>query len=73
MDTARSSGCGPRAGGAGSAGMEDSHHGQSRGTKTYVYNWTSSGWSTLWISTAPSSSSYVGNSKNDKADSLTVC
>ena len=49
------------------------HNNQSRGTKTYVYNWTSSGWSTLWISTAPSSSSYVGNSKNDKADSLTVC
>lgn len=49
------------------------HNNQTRGTKTHVYNWNGSAWDLLWVSTAPSSSSYVGNYANDKADGLWVC
>ncbi|MEU6919217.1 peptidase inhibitor family I36 protein [Streptomyces olindensis] len=49
------------------------HNNQTRGTVTRVYNWTSSGWSQIWSSTAPSRSSYVGNADNDKADGIRVC
>ncbi len=49
------------------------HNNQTRGTQTHVYNWSGSSWVRLWTSTAPSSSSYVGNANNDKADGLWVC
>ncbi|MGW0232865.1 peptidase inhibitor family I36 protein [Streptomyces sp. NPDC002996] len=49
------------------------HNNQTSGTQTHVYNWTGSSWSRLWTSTAPSWSSYVGNTNNDKADGLWVC
>ncbi|MEV6247888.1 peptidase inhibitor family I36 protein [Streptomyces sp. NPDC051742] len=49
------------------------HNNQSSGTVTRVYNWTGSSWSQLWASTAPSRSSYVGNTNNDKADGIRVC
>ncbi|WP_282697740.1 peptidase inhibitor family I36 protein [Streptomyces sp. CC208A] len=49
------------------------HNNQSRGTKSYVYNWTGSSWALLWSSTAPSASSYVGSANNDRADGIRVC
>lgn len=50
------------------------HNNQSNGTETKVANWQNPGaWFHLWTSVAPSSSSYVGDSKNDKADGIRVC
>lgn len=49
------------------------HNNQSTGTVTRVYNWSNGAWVQLWASKAPSSSSYVGSSLNDKADALRVC
>ncbi|GAA3380818.1 hypothetical protein GCM10020367_69620 [Streptomyces sannanensis] len=48
------------------------HNNQTSGTKTRVYNWTGA-WTLLWTSTAPSSSSNVGSTNNDKADGIDVC
>lgn len=45
---------------------------QTDGTITRVYNWNGQ-WDQLWESRAKSSSAWVGDGANDKADGMRVC
>ncbi|MEU6247984.1 peptidase inhibitor family I36 protein [Glycomyces sp. NPDC047010] len=51
------------------------HDNQTGGVQTTVYNWHDwTGWIPMWTSApAPTSSTYVGDDKNDRADGVKAC
>ncbi|WP_117213169.1 peptidase inhibitor family I36 protein [Allorhizocola rhizosphaerae] len=50
--------------------MTSSWH-NNRSTRSYLYNWTGS-WTWLWTEQPSTSSAYVGDAHNDRADGWTI-